>query len=164
MRISPGPLARILEICSPASECVPSRGLPFESRVARAIKQKRLANRDKNPTAIFFCSLPHRIGGRKEGGEGRGRSRRVVKFRACQHGQKTNAVVVVVFRLFQASFVWRPRSWLLETRGAGVSWESERRGARRAFEEEGRGRYGVAWLGKATFECHRKREGERSFI
>ena len=30
----------------------------FES-VVRTIKQKRLANRDKNPAAIFFCCLPH---------------------------------------------------------------------------------------------------------
>lgn len=55
----------------------------------------------------------------------------MVEFRACQHGQKTNAVVVVVvFRLFQASFIWRPgwfRSWLLETRG-------DKEGARGAFE------------------------------
>lgn len=41
---------------------------------ARAIKQKRLANRDKNPATIFFCSLPV-IGkgdGREEKEEARG--------------------------------------------------------------------------------------------
>jgi len=114
---------QILETYSSASECAIMVCLkqPFEnSRVARTIKQKRLANRDKNPATIFFCSLPR----------DRRATGRVVEFHACQHGQKTNAVVV--FRLFQASFVWRPGwvcSWLLEIRG----WK----GVRSAFAEKG---------------------------
>lgn len=56
IKISPSPC--ILETYSSASECaMVYLRHPFES-VARTIKQKRLANRDKNPVAIFFCSLP----------------------------------------------------------------------------------------------------------
>jgi len=49
----------ILEIYSSAPECAIMVCLrhPFES-VVRTINQKRLANRDKNPAAIFFCCLP----------------------------------------------------------------------------------------------------------
>lgn len=57
IKISPSPC--ILEIYSSAPECAIMVCLrhPFES-VARTIKQKRLANRDKNPAVIFFCALP----------------------------------------------------------------------------------------------------------
>lgn len=111
-----------------------------------------MANRDKNPAAIFFFYSPPSWG-KRSGGRGRAaKAEEKVGFRACQHGQKTNAAVAAaVFRLFQASFVWRwvflpcrpsslpspppfSRTNPFPAAGGGPTrWK-------------GCGRYGVAWL------------------
>lgn len=81
----------------------------------------------------------------------------MVEFRACQHGQKTNAAVVV-FRLFQASFVWRP--------GWACSWLPEIRGGEKEFKAHSRGKTEKtwsAWLEEATFECYWKKRNALSF-
>lgn len=137
-------------------------GVPPQKESREPLSRSVWLTENKNPAAIFFCSLPR---------DGNGGARKVVEFRACQHGQKTNAtaaaaaavVVVVVFRLFQASFVWRPGR---ENHSRGFS---RHRGSERARGEssqgrEKRGRYGVAWLEKATFEYHRKGGCVRSLI
>ena len=90
-------------------------------------------------------------------------------FRACQHGQKTNAVVV--FRLFQASFVWRAPPWRWASAAVAAAGRRAVANPEPTFPSEGgrkggRERMREIWgcmVRKATFEYHRK-GAERSFI
>lgn len=128
----------LLEIYPSAPECaMVCLRHPFES-VARTIKQKRLANRDKNP-AIFFYSLP--------------RDRRATggwlnSVRASTDKRQTP---------LSSSFVCFKRHLFGGLDELVASRDS--RGVKRSsggIRGERREKYGVAWLEKVTFKCHRK--------